>query len=101
MSALKARFGLTAVGLCCVLAAYSVAQQTETRDDTSGRAQSSQFDRADSQQSGQSATQQGRRNGQQFGQSERSQTSQFNQRSTQARAGGQSHEVEHFLAACL
>jgi predicted outer membrane protein len=101
MSALKARFGVMAAGLCCVLAVYSVAQQTETQRETSGRAESSQFDRADSQQSGQSATQQSRRNGQQLGQSERGQTSQFNQRSTQARAGGQSQEVEHFLAACL
>ena len=81
MSALRMRGGVLAAGVCCVLAAYAVAQQTETRD----RAQSGQLDRSDPQQ--RDRLQSGRT------------TTQYGQRQTQT--GALNQEVEQYVAACL
>jgi predicted outer membrane protein len=82
-----------AAGLTCLLAVYSVAQQIETREEASDRAQSGQIDRSQTQQRDRSTTQDVDR----FDTAPR--TAQLGQRD--ARAGGQESEVEKFLASCL
>ena len=94
MGAWRLKYGVTAAGLACLLAVYSVAQQIETREEASDRAQSSQIDRSETQQSDRSATQDTDR----FGTAPR--TAQLGQRDARA-GGGQQSEVEKFLASCL
>ena len=87
------RFGIAAAMLSCLLAGYVVAQQvteeinaTQPRDEDADRVRTGQLDRpgtqVDRRESGQT-------------------TAQLGQRDSQARAGGESQEVERFYAACL
>lgn len=87
------RFGIAAAVLSCLLAGYVVAQQvteeinaTQPRDEDADRVRTGQLDRP--------GTQVDRRESGRV-------TAQLGQRDTQARAGGESQEVERFYAACL